>query len=391
MGDTLRFQEYKEWSIGVLEYWSVGVLECWSLPLLHYSITLLLQQEELFMKALVLEEYNKFVYKDMPEPEIASNEVLIQVKACGICGSDVHGMDGSSGRRIPPIIMGHEASGVITKTGSNVQNFSEGDRVTFDSTIYCGQCFYCCQGQINLCDDRRVLGVSPGEYRQHGAFAEYVAVPEHILYRLPDNLSFQHAAMVEPVSIAVHAVELTPISLDDTAVVVGAGMVGVFVIQALRVAGCGKVIAVDIDQSKIDLALQLGADEGLRADLVDVQAEVYKMTQDRGANIALEVVGNTAALNTAISSVRKGGTVTVVGNLAPTVDFPLQSVVTRQITVNGSCASCGEYPACLNMIADGKINVEALISSVAPLSEGAAWFERLYNKEPGLMKVILEP
>jgi len=343
------------------------------------------------MKALVLEEYHKFVYKEMPEPEIAANEVLIQVKACGICGSDVHGMDGSSGRRIPPIIMGHEASGIIIKRGSRVRNFSEGDRVTFDSTIYCGQCFYCRQGQINLCDDRRVLGVSPGEYRQHGAFAEYVAVPEHILYRLPDHLSFQHAAMVEPVSIAVHAVEITPISLDDTAVVVGAGMVGVFVIQALRVAGCGKVIAVDIDQRKLDFALQLGADEGLRADLVDVQAEVSKMTQGRGANIALEVVGNTAALNTAISSVRKGGIVTVVGNLAPTVDFPLQSVVTRQITVNGSCASCGEYPACLNMIADGKIKVETLISSVAPLSEGAAWFDRLYNKEPGLMKVILEP
>lgn len=118
---------------------------------------------------------------------------------------------------------------------------------------------------------------------------------------------------------------------------------------------------------------------------------MYKRTQDRGANIALEVVGNTAALNTAILSVRKGGTVTVVGNLAPTVDFPLQAVVTRQITVNGSCASCGEYPACLNMIADGKINVEALISSVPCLSEGAAWFKRLYNKEPGFMKVILEP
>ena len=142
------------------------------------------KQEELFMKALVLEEYNQFVYKDMPEPEIASNEVLIQVKACGICGSDVHGMDGSSGRRIPPLIMGHEASGVIVKTGSHIRNFSEGDRVTFDSTIYCGQCFYCRQGQINLCDHRRVLGVSPVEYRQHGAFAEYVAVPEHILYRL---------------------------------------------------------------------------------------------------------------------------------------------------------------------------------------------------------------
>ncbi len=343
------------------------------------------------MKALVLKAYNRFVYEDAPEPEIGPDEVLIQVKACGICGSDVHGMDGSSGRRIPPLIMGHEASGVIVKLGSNVQNFSEGERVTFDSTIYCGQCFYCRRGQINLCDNRRVLGVSCDEYRQHGAFAEYAAVPEHILYRLPQGLSFQQAAMVEPVSIAVHAVELTSIALNDTAVVVGAGMIGLFVIQALRAAGCGKIIAVDIEQGKLKLASRLGADNVLRADLADVQAEVYKLTQNRGADIALEVVGNSAALNTAISSLRKGGAVTVVGNLAPTAEFPLQFVVTRQVTVNGSCASCGEYPACLDMIASGKINVNALISQVAPLSEGAAWFERLYNKEPGLMKVILEP
>ncbi len=343
------------------------------------------------MKALVLKAYNRFVYEDAPEPEIGPDEVLIQVKACGICGSDVHGMDGSSGRRIPPLIMGHEASGVIVKLGSNVQNFSEGERVTFDSTIYCGQCFYCRRGQINLCDNRRVLGVSCDEYRQHGAFAEYAAVPEHILYRLPQGLSFQQAAMVEPVSIAVHAVELTPVALNDTAVVVGAGMIGLFVIQALRAAGCGKIIAVDIEQGKLKLASRLGADNVLRADLADVQAEVYKLTQNRGADIALEVVGNSAALNTAISSLRKGGAVTVVGNLAPTAEFPLQFVVTRQITVNGSCSSCGEYPACLDMIASGKINVNALISQVAPLSEGAAWFERLYNKEPGLMKVILEP
>lgn len=343
------------------------------------------------MKALVLEEYNKLVYKDMPEPEIAPDEVLIQVKACGICGSDVHGLDGSSGRRIPPLIMGHEASGVLVKRGSQVQNFSEGERVTFDSTIYCGRCFYCRRGQINLCDNRRVLGVSCGDYRQHGAFAEYVAVPEHILYRLPDKLSFRQAAMVEPVSIAFHAVELTPIALNDTAVVVGAGMIGLFVIQALRAAGCGKIVAIDIEQEKLDLASRLGADEVLRADLVDVPAEVSKLTENRGADVALEVVGNTAALNTAISSLRKGGIVTVVGNLAPTADFPLQFVVTRQITVNGSCASCGEYPACLDMIASGKINVDALLSQVAPLSEGAAWFDRLYNKEQGLMKVILEP
>jgi len=343
------------------------------------------------MKALVLEEYNKLVYKDVDKPDISDNEVLIEVKACGICGSDVHGMDGSSGRRHPPLIMGHEASGVIVKTGSKVSEFANGDRVTFDSTIYCTTCFYCRQGLINLCDNRRVLGVSPPEYRQHGAFAGYVAVPEHVLYLLPDNLSFVQAAMVEPVSIAFHAVALTPISLNDSAVVIGSGMVGLFVIQALRAAGCGTIIAVDLEQNKLDLALQLGADHTLLAQEVDVAAEVQKLTGGRGAQIAIEVVGNTAAFNTAVASLRKGGALTIVGNLAATVEFPLQEVVTRQISVTGSCSSCGEYPACLDMIARGQINVDALVSEVAPLADGAAWFEKLYRQEKGLMKVILTP
>lgn len=343
------------------------------------------------MKALVLEEYHKLVYKEMPTPKIGENEVLIEVKACGICGSDVHGLDGSSGRRIPPLIMGHEASGILVQKGDHVQDFSEGDRVTFDSTIYCGTCFYCRQGLINLCDNRRVLGVSPKEYRQHGAFAEYVAVPEHILYRLPHELSFEQAAMVEPVSIAFHSVALTPISLNDSALVIGAGMVGIFVIQALRAAGCGKIIAVDIEQNRLELAQKLGADYVLSAAQVDVVEEVRKLTDNRGANLAFEVVGNSAALNTAISSLRKGGTLTIIGNLAATVEFPLQEIVTRQIRINGSCASCGEYQACLDMIARGKITVDALISKIAPLAEGANWFERLYSKEQGLMKVILTP
>ena len=162
------------------------------------------------MKALVLEDYKKLVVNNVDEPPIDPNEVLIQVKSCGICGSDVHGYDGSSGRRIPPVIMGHEASGVVAKVGSAVKDYAEGDRVTFDSMISCGRCFFCRQGQPNLCDDRKVLGVSCDEYRRHGAFAEYVAVPDHIIYRVPDDLSFDFAAMVEPVSVAVHAVNLTP-------------------------------------------------------------------------------------------------------------------------------------------------------------------------------------
>jgi L-iditol 2-dehydrogenase len=343
------------------------------------------------MKALVLEEYNRLEYNDVPEPPIGPNDVLIWVKACGICGSDVHGMDGSTGRRIPPLIMGHEAAGIVAEVGPNVVGWQEGDRVTFDSTIYCGACYFCRCGLINLCDNRRVLGVSCDEYRQNGAFAEYVAVPQRILYRLPRGLSVEQAAMVEALSIAFHAVERTPISLNDTAVVVGTGMIGLLIVQSLRVAGCGCIIAVDLDQDRLDLACELGADVGLESDSDDVVAEVLRRTANRGADVAFEVVGITPTLKLSAQSLRKGGTLTLVGNLSPMAELPLQAVVTRELTLNGSCASRGEYPACLDMIARGAINVDALISAVAPLADGAVWFERLYEREPGLMKVILTP
>jgi L-iditol 2-dehydrogenase len=343
------------------------------------------------MKALILKEYNQFAYEDVPEPQVAENEVLVKVNACGICGSDVHGMDGSTGRRRPPIIMGHEAAGVIAEVGKRVTGWNRGDRVTFDSTVYCGVCWFCRRGLINLCDNRRVLGVSCEDYRQHGAFAEYVAVPQHILYRLPEAVSFDRAAMVEAVSVAVHGVARTPISLGDTAVVIGAGMIGLLAVQALRVAGCGKIIAVDVDQDRLNLALKLGADVILKADACDVPAEVKAHTEERGSDIAMEIVGLGSTVKTAVASLRKGGALTLVGNLQPSVELPLQAVVTRQLSLNGSCASSGEYPACLDLMARGAINTDALISATPPLSEGAAWFKRLHNREAGLMKVILRP
>ena len=342
------------------------------------------------MKALTLTDYKTLAYGDAPDPQIAADEVLIRVRACGICGSDVHGMDGSTGRRRPPIVMGHEAAGVIAAVGAQVANWKIGDRVTFDSTIFCGACWYCQRGFINLCDHRRVMGVSCEDYRQPGAFAEYVALPQRILYALPDSVSFEQAAMVEPVSIAVHAVGRTPVFLGDTAVVVGVGMIGLLVVQALRVAGCGKIIAVDLESQKLELALALGADVGLKADECDVGQEVRSHSHGRGADIALEVVGLSATINTAVASLRKGGSLTLVGNLRPAVEIPLQSVVTRQLTLAGSCASNGEYPACLDLLARRAITTEQLVSAFPPLAEGATWFNRLYRNEPGLLKVILQ-
>ncbi len=342
------------------------------------------------MKALVLEKTMTLAVREVAQPPARPGEVLVRVKACGICGSDVHGMDGSTGRRIPPVVMGHEASGVIAATGDGVTGWSSGDRVTFDSTVFCGACWFCQRGLINLCDNRRVLGVSCEDYRQDGAFAEYVAVPSRILYRIPDGVSFEHAALVEALSVALHAVRRTPVSPGDTAVVVGAGMIGLLVLQALRRAGCGRIVAVDVDRDRLALARTLGADDGILSG-PETPGRIRELSGGRGADIAFEVVGTTAAVGTALSSLRKGGALTLVGNISPTVELGLQAAVTREITIRGSCASCWEYPACLDLIERGGVDVGALISAVAPLSEGPRWFQRLYGKEKGLMKVVLTP
>lgn len=343
------------------------------------------------MKALLLEEYKQLQFTDMPKPGIGPNDLLVRVAACGICGSDVHGFDGSTGRRIPPLVMGHEAAGTVEETGANVTSFKKGDRVTFDSTVSCGECSFCRRGDLNLCDRRQVLGVSCGEYRRHGAFAEYVAVPHHIAYHLPDNLPFEHAALIEAVSVAVHAVNITPIRMGDTAVVVGSGMIGLLVIQALRVAGCTRVIAIDVDDIKLQRAKELGAEATFNSKQVDSAAAVQSLTGGRGADVVIECVGATAPITTAVAAVRKGGSVTLVGNVSPKVEIPLQAVVSRQIKLIGSCASNGEYPECIDLISRGLIRVDALISATAPLEEGPGWFERLYAHEPNLMKVVLRP
>lgn len=343
------------------------------------------------MKAMLLSAYKQLELTEMPVPEIGPHELLVRVKACGICGSDVHGYDGSTGRRIPPIVMGHEAAGVVAAVGERVSRFKEGDRVTFDSTVSCGQCYFCRRGDINLCDQRRVLGVSTEEFRQHGAFAEYVVVPERISYHLPDTLDFEQAALIEAVSIAVHAVNRTPITLGDTAVVVGSGMIGLLVVQALRLAGCGRVIAVDLEDNKLALAKTLGADDGWNPKTVDVAEAIRAVTDGRGADVAIECVGAAAPIKTAIHALRKGGALTLVGNLSPQVEMPLQALVTRELTVYGSCASSGEYPVCIDLMARGLIQVQPLISAVAPLEQGPTWFQRLYAHEPGLMKVVLQP
>jgi L-iditol 2-dehydrogenase len=217
-----------------------------------------------------------------------------------------------------------------------------------------------------------------------------VVVPARIIHRLPADISFAEAALLEAVAVAIHAVSLVPVASGSTALVVGAGTIGLLLQQALRVAGCSRVFVVDLDPTRLNLSRELGATEALSAE-ADLAGQILQRTNVVGVDIAIEAVGKTASVNAAIDSVRKGGSVVLVGNISAEVTLPLQKVVTRQIRLQGSCASAGEYPKAIELVSSGKIRVKPLITAVAPLEEGPQWFERLYAREPNLMKVVLQP
>lgn len=342
------------------------------------------------MKALVLVEYKRFEYREVPDPVMGPADVLIRVKACGICGSDVHGMDGSTGRRQPPVIMGHEAAGTIEAVGQDVKDYRPGERVTFDSTIYCGECHFCRVGANNLCDNRRVIGVACDEYHQDGAMAELIAVPRRILYRLPAEISFEEAAMIEPLAVAFHAVNNTPARLNDSVVVIGAGLIGLLIIQTLRISGFGRLYCIDLDANRLALARKFGADQTFTPSETAAD-EIVQATGGRGVDIVYDAAGVNASFQQAFGLVRKGGNVILVGNLAKKVDLPLQFCVTREINLLTSCAINGEYESAIGILSRKLVDLKSLIGAAPKLSEGGLWFKKLHNAEDNLIKVILKP
>ncbi|MBL8891301.1 MAG: galactitol-1-phosphate 5-dehydrogenase [Planctomycetaceae bacterium] len=344
------------------------------------------------MRAQVMTEYKRLeLHEDFPEPIPGPEDVLVNVEAVGICGSDIHGFDGSTGRRIPPLVMGHEAAGTILEVGRDVRHLCVGQRVALDSTVFCGRCENCSQGRINLCDHRQVLGVSCGEYRRHGAFAQRVAVPARIAYPVPDSVSMEQAALAEAVSVAIHAVRRSNPRSDDACLVVGTGMIGLLVVQALRASGVRSIAAIDLDAGRLELARRFGAVATFKADDDHLGAGVTAWSNHLGPQHVFEVVGAQKTVEQAIQLARKGGHVVLVGNVSPRVEIPLQRVVAGELTLHGSCASAGEYDQALAWMADGRIDVAPIISARCSLSELSDWMERLYQGIPNTMKVVVLP
>ncbi|MBV7336291.1 zinc-binding dehydrogenase [Chloroflexi bacterium TSY] len=328
------------------------------------------------MKAVVYDAPWSMSFQNLPKPDPGPGEVLIDVKAVGICGSDVHGYTGSTGRRTPPMVMGHEFGGMVAGLGEGVSSAQIGDAVVVSPLFpYSGQ------------GARRVLGVMDTP----GAYAEHVIVHESMLVPKPADMTYRMAAMCEPLAIAMHAVSLTPIPLMGTVAIIGAGTIGLLTLMSARLAGAGKIIISDMSSHRLEMAEELGADLTINIKEQDPVATVLEFTDNVGVNCAIEAVGITPAVQQAHTMTRVGGDITWIGNSAKMIEVDMQEVVTRELNVRGTYGFASEFNAAIEAIGSGRINVEPLIERVASLEDCPQIMHDLASGDLDLVKVILEP
>lgn len=338
------------------------------------------------MRALVFIGPGRMELEERADPVPARGDVVVAVRAAGICGSDVHGYAGRTGRRAPGIVMGHEASGEVVDVGADVSELRPGDRVALRSILGCGICPECRAGSPNRCPTRHGLGI-----HIDGAYADRVCVPERLAVRLVDGTTFRDGSLIEPLAVAIHAVNRTPTESGDTAVVIGAGAIGLLIVLALHDAGVDRVVVTDRDAHRLSVARAFGAEQAIDVASVDPVAAVREATGGHGADVVFEAVGVPVSAGQSLAFVRPGGNVTWVGNSAPRVEIGMQDLVTGEITLRGAYGEAGEFMMAATAIAEGRIAVSPLIERVEPLEAGPRVFEELAAGRLDAVKVVLEP
>jgi len=328
----------------------------------------------------------KIVVEDVPEPKISDNQVLIKVKYCGICGSDIHAFLGKHPFIKPPITPGHEFSGVIVKVGDRVKKVKPGDKVTVIPQLTCGTCYNCKTGRYNICRNLKVIGC-----QVDGAMAELFAVDENLVFKLPEEISLREAALVEPAAVAIHAVRLSDIKLGDNVVVLGAGPIGLLTLQCAKLAGASKVIVTDIIDLRLKLAEKLGADYAVNVSQVDLKKFIEEKLGPDSIDLVFECVGIEATINQAIDIVRRGGEVVVVGVFSGKTPIKIHLVQDGEIVLKGSLMYLKEdFEKAIDLIASQKLKVTPLITHVVPLSKVDEAYRIAVEKKNEAVKVLVE-
>ncbi|MEW5723828.1 MAG: alcohol dehydrogenase catalytic domain-containing protein [Thermodesulfobacteriota bacterium] len=345
------------------------------------------------MRAPVFTDLKTIEFREKPKPEIGPGEVLVKVELCGICGSDVHGY--LNGIMIAPgTVMGHEAVGVVSEVGSGVEGFQPGDRVAVKPIAQCGACYWCRRGQYSLCPEAfvRAIGLTPAH---DGAFAQYVRLkyPKEMLFKLPDEVSFEQAALIEPLATSLHAVRLSRFKPGDKVVVTGAGMIGLGVLQFLRLGGAGRIIVLEVSEAKAGLALDLGADVALdpRVEGEGLAGKVLSLCDGVGADIVFECAGVPDSFYQSVFLGKSGGQVMIVGINDRDVPFNCFMLVLREIEMKGALGYYEEFHQVIDFLAKGRLRTGPLISDIIPLAEiEDRGFKRLLDTRD-LVKILVRP
>lgn len=345
------------------------------------------------MKAAVLEARERMVVRDMPDPPLRPGHVAIAPRAVGICGTDLHVYMGTMERRVPyPAVLGHEFVGVVIEAAGDVKGFSPGQPVAADNVISCGHCPRCAEGQLNVCENMNVFGID-----SHGAMAERVVVPARLVHPFPRSLPIHHGIMAELYSIAVHASRRTSIETGDFVVILGAGRVGLSLLDVMRRSAARAIACVDVEPSRLEAAKQIGADVVLNPRECRVVEEVKRLTGGRGADKVVEAVGHPVAIEgqgsptqQALEMIRSAGQVTLLGQGEQTDQVHWRDFVLKEATVVASRLNLGDFPRSIALLEAGVLHPDLIITHRLPLDQAPEAFARLAAGEPGMIKVVLE-
>jgi L-iditol 2-dehydrogenase len=337
------------------------------------------------MKAAVCEDPRKISVMDVRIPQPGPGEVLVRVRASGICGSDVRAYLGVHPEVVYPIIPGHEFSGEVAALGEDVEGFEIGDGVIAEPLFPCGQCPACMAGDYNLCGELAMTG-----FQVPGSFAEYAIAKAALLYPKDQSLSFDEAAMIEPLAVAVHAVKRARISIGDTVVILGAGSIGLLTMQVARRAGA-TVIAADVLEDKLHLAAGLGADYVVNADTSNPCELVMAMTDERGADVVMECAGTLQTMAQTVDLARKGGTIVMVGWTGNGSDcISLTKITMNEINLLGSATYRRDFPTAIGLAVSRDVDLGSMISHEFELTEVGEALEELSRDRHDIIKAIVK-
>jgi len=339
------------------------------------------------MKALRYLGAKTLEVQEVPTPVPGEGEVLLKVRACGICGSDVHGYLGLTGRRIPPMTMGHEFAAEVAEAGPGAKKFHPGDGVVVQPINFCGECANCREGLTNMCLNKKFFGVLTVD----GAMAEYVAVPEKLLYKLPQGCSYEVGALTEPYAVAYGSLVKSGSLKGQTVMIIGAGTIGLCILQLARLHQPEKIIVCDLSENRLRAALDFGADAVINPKKKDYLATVERFTGGKMLDTSFEAVGVEATANQSIKSVKVNGTVIWVGMSQKEMTINMQDVVCSAREIRGSFNyTHKEFGEVVDLLGSGKVEAQKLISKTVPLAQAPDAFAALHENPDDYIKVIIQ-